>query len=97
KNIDNPVFLLDFISSNLNVNVESKQQILEESNLKIKAEKVLLLLNKDLKVLELKNQIENKARVDIEKQQRDYFLNQQLKTIQEELGDNPQQEEIVLM
>ncbi len=97
KNIDNPVFLLDFISSNLNVNVESKQAILEESDLKTKAEKVLVLLNKDLKVLELKNQIEHKARVDIEKQQRDYFLNQQLKTIQEELGDNPQQEEIALM
>lgn len=94
KNIDSPVFLLDFISSNLNVNVAAKQDILEENNLKTKAEKVLQLLNKDLKVLELKNQIEHKARVDIEKQQRDYFLNQQLKTIQEELGDNPQQEEI---
>lgn len=97
KNIDSPLFLLDFISSNLNVNVEAKQHILEENNLKTKAEKVLKLLNKDLKVLELKNQIENKARVDIEKQQRDYFLNQQLKTIQEELGDNPQQEEIAHM
>ncbi|HLU92807.1 MAG TPA: endopeptidase La [Membranihabitans sp.] len=97
KNIDSPVFLLDFISSNLNVNVLAKQDILEESNLKLKAEKVLQLLNKDLKVLELKNQIEHKARVDIEKQQRDYFLNQQLKTIQEELGDNPQQEEIANM
>src|SRR5690606_31328642 len=97
KNIDSPVFLLDFISSNLNVNVLAKQDILEESNLKLKAEKVLQLLNKDLKVLELKNQIEHKARVDIEKPQRDYFLNQQLKTIQEELGDNPQQEEIANM
>src|SRR5690606_15922807 len=94
RNIDSPVFLLDFISSNLNVNVAAKQSILEETNLKKKAEQVLHLLNKDLKVLELKNQIEHKARVDIEKQQRDYFLNQQLKTIQEELGDNPQQEEI---
>lgn len=97
KNIDNPIFLLDFISSNLNVNVAAKQTILEENILKSKAEKVLQLLNKDLKVLELKNQIENKARVDIEKQQRDYFLNQQMKTIQEELGDNPQQEEITIM
>src|SRR5690606_34665616 len=94
RNIDNPIFLLDFISSNLNVNVAAKQEILEENNLKVKAEKVLRQLNKDLKVLELKSQIEHKARVDIEKQQRDYFLNQQLKTIQEELGDNPQQEEI---
>lgn len=94
KNIDSPVFLLDFISSNLNVKVHEKQKILEEGNLMSKAEIVLELLNKELQVVKLKNKIENKARIDIEKQQRDYFLNQQLKTIQEELGDNPQQEEI---
>lgn len=94
KNIDSPVFLLDFISSNLNVKVNEKQKILEEGNLMSKAEIVLELLNKELQVVKLKNKIENKARIDIEKQQRDYFLNQQLKTIQEELGDNPQQEEI---
>lgn len=94
KNIDSPVFLLDFIASNLNVKVKEKQNILEENDLMTKAETVLELLTKELQVVKLKNKIENKARVDIEKQQRDYFLNQQLKTIQEELGDNPQQEEI---
>lgn len=97
KNIDNPVFLLDFISSNLTVDVKSKQDILIENNLKKKAELVLLQLNNNLQVLELKTKIENKTRGDIEKQQRDYFLNQQLKTIQDELGDNPQQEEIANM
>src|SRR5690625_4781177 len=93
KNIDSPVFLLDYIASNLNVKVKEKQMILEENDLMTKAETVLELLTKELQVVKLKNKIENKARVDIEKQQRDYFLNQQLKTIQEELGDNPQQEE----
>lgn len=97
KNIDSPVFLLDFISSNLNAKVREKQRILEENDLQTKAETVLELLNNEFQVLKLKNKIENKARVDLEKQQRDYFLNQQLKTIQEELGDNPQQEEIANM
>ncbi|WP_236975586.1 endopeptidase La [Membranihabitans maritimus] len=94
RNIDSPIFLIDFISSNLNLKVDVKQQILEETDLLKKAKNVLNLLNNELKVLELKNQIENKVKVDIEKQQRDYFLNQQLKTIQEELGDNPQMEDI---
>ncbi|GAA5220890.1 endopeptidase La [Membranihabitans marinus] len=94
KNIDSPVFLLDFISSNLNLKLTVKQAILEENDLKSKARKVLDVLNNERRVLELKNQIETKVKVDIEKQQRDYFLNQQLKTIQEELGDNPQMEVI---
>src|SRR5690625_3421907 len=94
KNIDSPVFLLDFIASNLNVKVKEKQMILEENDLMTKAETVLGLLTKELQVVKLKNKIENIARVDIEKQQRDYFLNHQLKRIQKELGDNPQQEEI---
>lgn len=97
KNIDNPVFLLDFISSNLNLKVTQKQAILEENDVKVKARKVLDVLNNERRVLELKNQIETKVKIDIEKQQRDYFLNQQLKTIQEELGDNPQMEIISKM
>src|SRR5690625_7589226 len=94
KNIDSPVFLLDFIASNLNVKVKEKQIILEENDLMTKAETVLELLTKELQVVKLKNKIENKARVDIEKQQRDYFLNQKLKTIKEELVDNTQKDEI---
>lgn len=89
KNIDNNVFLVNFIASNLNVNPEAKQKILEENDLTTKAKTVLEHLNGELQLLELKDKIEGKVRQDIEKQQRDYFLNQQLKTIQEELGGHP--------
>lgn len=88
QNIESPRFLINFISSNLNAELAKKQEILEESDLKKRAEKVLELLTIELQLLELKNQIQNKVRGDLDKQQRDYFLNQQLKTIQEELGGN---------
>jgi ATP-dependent Lon protease len=94
KNIQNSSFLLNFIASNLGVKVPIKQQLLEMSNLPEKGKSLLQHMNSELQLLELKDKIENKVRVDIEKQQRDYFLNQQLKTIQEELGQNPQEEEI---
>jgi ATP-dependent Lon protease len=94
KNINNPAFLLNFIASNLGSKVITKQQILEINDLAEKGKTILQQMNSELQLLELKDQIENKVRVDIEKQQRDYFLNQQLKTIQEELGQNPQEEEI---
>ncbi|MFK7807147.1 MAG: endopeptidase La [Saprospiraceae bacterium] len=94
SNIKHKTFLLHFIASNLSVNVEVKQGILEENNLNAKAESVMKQMDNELRILELRDQIENKVRGDIEKQQRDYFLNQQLKTIQEELGQNPQEEEI---
>jgi ATP-dependent Lon protease len=94
KNIQNHSFLLNFIASNLSAKVGIKQELLREDNLQEKGQALLKQLNSELQLLELKDQIENKVRVDIEKQQRDYFLNQQLKTIQEELGQNPQEEEI---
>lgn len=94
KNIDNPAFLLDFIASNLSVEVRIKQQLLETDSVTDKARQILEHLNGELQLLELKDKIEGKVRQDIEKQQRDYFLNQQLKTIQEELGHNPQDEEV---
>lgn len=94
KNIDNPAFLLDFIASNLSVEVRIKQQLLETDSLTEKARQILEHLNGELQLLELKDKIEGKVRQDIEKQQRDYFLSQQLKTIQEELGHNPQDEEV---
>lgn len=94
KNISSHSFLLNFIASNLSAKVHIKQKILETSDLTEKANLLLMQLNDELQLLELKDQIENKVRVDIEKQQRDYFLNQQLKTIQEELGQNPQEQEI---
>lgn len=94
KNINNDNFLLNFISSNLGIQLSQKQEILELDNLKEKASQILQYMDSELQLLELKDKIENKVRTDIEKQQRDYFLNQQLKTIQEELGQNPQEEEI---
>jgi ATP-dependent Lon protease len=94
KNINNDNFLLNFIASNLGIKVNEKQEVLEMDNLKEKASRVLEHMDSELQLLELKDQIEAKVRTDIEKQQRDYFLSQQLKTIQEELGQNPQEEEI---
>jgi ATP-dependent Lon protease len=86
KNISSNSFLLNFIASNLNVEVEQKQMILEQDDLIEKANIILKQINKELQMLEIKDQIENKVRGDIEKQQRDYFLNQQMRAIQEELG-----------
>ncbi len=94
QNIKNPVFLLNFISSNLNVNSLIKQEILTLDNLKEKGEKILGLLNEEIQMLEIKDQIDSKVKVDLDKQQRDYFLNQQLRTIQEELGGSPQEIEL---
>ncbi|MCJ0743899.1 endopeptidase La [Pedobacter montanisoli] len=88
KNIESTSFLINFISSNMNADVEEKQKMLEMNNLRKRAEMIMDLLTTELQMLELKNQIQSKVRTDLDKQQRDYFLNQQLKTIQEELGGN---------
>jgi len=88
KNIESSSFLINFISSNMNAEVSAKQQMLEVANLHERAKMVLVHLTQELQMQELKNQIQSKVRVDLDKQQRDYFLNQQLKTIQEELGGN---------
>ena len=94
KNIESDSFLVNFIASNLNVEVKEKQALLETADLKIRAEKVLALLTRELQLAELKTDIQNKVKVDLDKQQRDYFLHQQMKTIQDELGDNPMKQEI---
>jgi ATP-dependent Lon protease len=88
RNIESTSFLINFISSNMNADMTAKQRLLEVANLRERANLVLEHLTLDLQMLELKNQIQSKVRVDLDKQQRDYFLNQQLKTIQEELGGN---------
>lgn len=88
KNIESTSFLINFISSNMNADVKDKQKMLEMENLRERAMMVMELLTLELQMLELKNQIQSKVRTDLDKQQRDYFLNQQLKTIQEELGGN---------
>lgn len=94
QNIESSAFLVSFIASHMNIFAANKQKLLEENNLKNRAFNLLSLLNKELSLIELKNKIQNKAKSDIEKQQKEYFLNQQLKTIQEELGINPYEKEI---
>jgi ATP-dependent Lon protease len=94
KNIESPSFLINFISSNMNADVATKQKLLEMVDMKERATLVLEYLTKELQMLELKNQIQSKVKIDIDKQQRDYFLNQQLKTIQEELGGSSTDQEI---
>jgi ATP-dependent Lon protease len=86
RNIESTNFLINFISSNMNADMAAKQNLLETASLRDRINMVLEHLTLDLQMLELKNQIQTKVRVDLDKQQRDYFLNQQLKTIQEELG-----------
>lgn len=93
KNIESPGFLVNFISSNLTATSAEKQGILEVGNLKDRATEVLKQLTKEFQMLELKNQIQSKVKIDIDKQQREYFLHQQMKTIQEELGGNPMEQE----
>ncbi|MDC1202800.1 endopeptidase La [Crocinitomicaceae bacterium] len=94
KNIDSPTFLVNFISSNMNADVSKKQEMLEEMNLKNRVMKVLEHLSAEAQMLEMKNEIQNKVRKDLDKQQREYFLHQQMRTIQDELGDNPQEQDV---
>lgn len=89
KNIESNAFLLNFISNNLSIELKDKQAILEQADLRQRGEMVLKHLQQEIQMLELKNQIQSKVHTDIQKQQRDYFLHQQMKTIQEELGGDP--------
>jgi ATP-dependent Lon protease len=94
KNIESPTFLINFIASNMKGSVAEKQQLLEIPELNERANKLLEHLSKELQLLELKNDIQSKVRHDLDRQQREYFLNQQIKQIQEELGGDPVQQEI---
>ncbi|WP_298481225.1 endopeptidase La [uncultured Maribacter sp.] len=94
KNIQSDSFLINFVSSNLNLEVKAKQELLEIGNLKERALATLKYMNVELQKLELKNDIQSKVRNDLDKQQREYFLHQQMKTIQEELGGVSYDEEI---
>lgn len=86
KNIENPSFLIHFVSSNLNSDIKEKQKLLEINNLKSRGEVLMNLLHTELQYTELKNKVTNKTRAELDKQQRDYFLQQQMKAIKEELG-----------
>ena len=88
KSLNNRVFMINFIISNLPIEVSKKQRILEISDIEERAMAVLVELSQVLQMAQLKVQIQKKAKLELDKQQKEYFLNQQLKTIQEELGDN---------
>lgn len=86
KNIENPAFLIHFVSSNLNSSLLDKQKLLDMNNIKTRAELLMNLLQTELQYAELKNKVTNKTRAELDKQQKDYFLQQQMKAIKEELG-----------
>ncbi len=94
KNIESSSFLINFVSSNLNIEVEQKQALLEINNLKDRALETLRYMNLEIQKLSLRNDIQSKVQSDINQQQREYFLHQQMKTIQEELGGSSAEEEI---
>ncbi len=88
QNIDSPAFLIHFIASNLQIDVEDKQDLLETRALVDRAEKVMEALNRELQVLQLSEEIRSKVKTDVDKQQREYLLRQQMKAIQDELGES---------
>jgi ATP-dependent Lon protease len=94
KNIESKSFLVNFVSSNMNLSVKEKQDLLIINGLKDRALETLRFMNIELQKLELKNDIQSKVRFDLDQQQREYFLHQQMKTIQEELGGVSQEEEM---
>ncbi len=96
-NIDSPSFLTHFLSSNLNAEVKDKQRLLEINDGVKRATLLLEFMMKDIQMLELKQEIQNKVHSDIDQQQRDYFLRQQLKVLQDELGNEGPDHEINLL
>ncbi len=97
KNIQSNSFLINFVSSNLNLGVKEKQELLEINSLQERALATLKYMNVELQKLELKNNIQSKVRSDMDQQQREYFLHQQMKTIQEELGGVSHDDEVLEM
>jgi len=96
-NIESPTFMVNFISSNMNADVDKKQEMLAEMDLKKKVSLALEHLTMEIQMLEMKNEIHSKVRQDIDQQQREYFLNQQIRTIQDELGGDPQEKDVLDM
>lgn len=94
RNIENPAFLIHFVSSNLNTDIKEKQQLLETDPLRQRADLLMQLLQKELQFAELRNKVTAKTRTELDKQQREYFLQQQLKSIKEELGGDSNAQEI---
>ena len=94
RNIESPSFLIHFVSGNLNTDIKDKQRLLELNNIRERADLLMQLLQKELQFAELKNKVTNKTKTEIDKQQREYFLQQQLKSIKEELGGDTNDREI---
>ena len=94
RNIENPAFLIHFVSSNLNTDIKDKQKLLELNQIRQRADLLMQLLQKELQFAELKNKVTNKTRTELDKQQREYFLQQQMKSIKEELGGDSNSQEI---
>ena len=94
KNIENPSFLIHFVSSNLNTDIREKQRLLEINSIRERADILMQLLQKELQFAELKNKVTTKTRTELDKQQREYFLQQQLKSIKEELGGDSNVQEL---
>ena len=94
RNIENPSFLIHFVSSNLNTEIKQKQQLLELNNIRERADLLMQLLQKELQFAELKNKVTTKTRTELDKQQREYFLQQQLKSIKDELGGDSNVQEV---
>lgn len=94
KNIENSTFLINFICSNTDISVEDKQKLLEIESLKDRGVQAISFLVKEVQMQELKHDIQKKVKTDMDKQQREFMLNQQMKTIQDELGGNPVEQEI---
>ena len=94
KNIHSSSFLINFVCSNMNISVKDKQDLLSSLSVNNRALKCLKFLNVEYEKLALKNDIQSKVRNDLDQQQREYYLQQQMKTIQEELGENSYQEDI---
>ena len=92
QNIESPSYLVNFVCSNMDVDMNKKQELLQIFKLKSRSEKTLEIISKELQRLEMKNEIQHKVKHDLDQQQREYFLNQQLKAIQEELGGSADQE-----
>jgi len=97
KNIESPSFLIHFVSSNLNTDIKEKQRLLTMNNIRERADLLMQMLQKELQFAELKNKVTNKTRAELDKQQREYFLQQQLKSIKEELGGDVNDREIAEM
>ena len=94
RNIENPAFLIHFVSSNLNTDIKDKQRLLELNQIRQRADLLMQLLQKELQFAELKNKVTTKTRTELDKQQREYFLQQQMKSIKEELGGDGNVQEV---